>query len=359
MTGRIAAVWNMNAVLARFAARTLNSDGGLHAPSWNIGPRTADDRDPVKINVVVQSKTGENYLRAARWKFEPTDDHDVSGGPLPQPMINVSAAKGGKELRRSTYANQLDSRRCIVPVTGYYVWRGAHPYYVYNPSRTIWLAGLYSAPKQQDSGHQFLTVTLITTDAVGKLYRLQDEMPLIVPDDLADSWLSRADLGGESREIIGRVVDSAESEARELHFHEVDPIHGDGERLTAPIGPEADNAREGGPRAEGAPYNGIDFHEWRIDEIPSPRELDQIRNSPEELAKRGVSTNGPWKAELVKRWRTARIGEPAVHAPSPEEIASTASYTAEQVAQWGVSWPLTSGWKDALIAQWKRQHPEW
>ncbi|WP_434598010.1 hypothetical protein [Streptomyces sp. A5-4] len=43
--------------------------------------------------------------------------------------------------------------------------------------------------------------------------------------------------------------------------------------------------------------------------------------------------------------------------PSPEEINAARTekggWRRAQLAEWGVSWPLVPGWKEALIARWE------
>lgn len=125
-------------------------------------------------------------------------------------------------------------QRCLIPALGYYEWRtenGAkQPYFVRaRDDDGLVFAGLYEPAR----GDQFpASCTIITRSASDQLATLHSRMPLILPADLGENWLSVSPAEAEemAREAVEPVVDiyavsRAVNNPRNQGEHLIEPTH--------------------------------------------------------------------------------------------------------------------------------------
>ncbi len=87
----------------------------------------------------------------------------------------------------------LEKRRCIVPATGFYEWRGApgrkQPYAITFPEAPVFgFAGLWERWRAP-GGEPIETFAIVTTDANDTVAPIHDRMPAVIPPDKVDTWL--------------------------------------------------------------------------------------------------------------------------------------------------------------------------
>jgi putative SOS response-associated peptidase YedK len=99
--------------------------------------------------------------------------------------------------------------RCVIPVSGFYEWKGRHPYYIYAPDEILCLAGVYV---RNDESIKF---SVVTTDSEGFLKELHHRMPLILSGASLSSWLSSDNYRAEKLDL------SKNAFPQTLKFHEV------------------------------------------------------------------------------------------------------------------------------------------
>jgi putative SOS response-associated peptidase YedK len=174
-------------------------------PNYNVEPT-----DPVAT--VVSRRTGSGpdsgaptrRVRLMRWGLVPAwtkagpDGAPVSGGPL---LIN---ARADKLTTSPAYRAAAERRRCLVPMDGFYEWRAAPaeldgtqtghrarktPFYIHGDGAMLFAAGLWSVWRPDRRRDPLLSVTIITTAAVGELAGIHDRMPLLLPENSWDAWL--------------------------------------------------------------------------------------------------------------------------------------------------------------------------
>ncbi len=87
------------------------------------------------------------------------------------------------------------ARRVLMPMSGYYEWRDVpgqrkKKRYAINDPAQVWLyaAGLYEAHAEVDSTQ--LTCTMLTQPAAEGIAHIHDRMPVFVPLELVDEWLT-------------------------------------------------------------------------------------------------------------------------------------------------------------------------
>ncbi|WP_076479905.1 SOS response-associated peptidase [Williamsia sterculiae] len=144
-------------------------------------------------------------IRAMRWGLVPAWSKEIGKGPL---LFN---ARAETVTEKSAFRASVKSRRCLVPMDGWYEWRkggaGADgkptktPYFMSpQDGSRVFMAGLWSVwrPRAADNGGDggsgqngapVLSCTIITADAVGDLRGIHDRMPLIMPFETWTEWL--------------------------------------------------------------------------------------------------------------------------------------------------------------------------
>lgn len=171
----------------------LDADGNIIAYTFRV---PVDDRIRKRFNiaptqeapVVRTAKDGGREVALLRWGLVPFWAKDLAVGNR---MINARAE--GVETKPAFRA-AIQQRRCLVPATGFYEWRGEagrkQPYAVTLPDRPMFaFAGLWERWKPTE-GEPVETFTIVTTDANETVAQIHDRMPVILAPEAEDKWLS-------------------------------------------------------------------------------------------------------------------------------------------------------------------------
>lgn len=161
---------------ARFRATSVRLDFG---PRYNVAPG--------QIMPVVVKQDSRNSLELMKWGLIPAWAKDPKVG---YKTIN---ARAETILEKPSYRKPLQSKRCLVPVSGFYEWHdtgtGKVPYHIYLKDEPLFaLAGLYDT-WVDPSGQPVDTYTIVTTSANSFMERLHQRMPVILPVDAEEAWL--------------------------------------------------------------------------------------------------------------------------------------------------------------------------
>lgn len=149
---------------------------------------------PSQMAGVVSLKDGKRALTLKKWGLIPSWAKDEKIGNR---LIN---ARGESLREKPSFRNAFRSRRCIIPVTGFYEWRmesGVRkPFFVRmsGPEKEpepMLLAGLHDVWNPPE-GEPLETFTIITTDACDKLKYIHDRMPVIISMDNVTTWLDHS-----------------------------------------------------------------------------------------------------------------------------------------------------------------------
>jgi len=183
MCGRYATTRSA-AELSRLFDAVDETDDQL-VPDYNVAPT-----DPVPM-IRLTSRPPADDLAAgphrvvsvARWGLVPHWAKDARVGAR---MIN---ARAETVAGSSAFGKAFAARRCLVPADGWYEWVAPGRPYFMTPStdEPLVFAGLWTA---SDAVPGRLSCTVITTEAVGELRRVHDRMPLLLPQDRWEHWLS-------------------------------------------------------------------------------------------------------------------------------------------------------------------------
>ena len=177
MCGRFALVSELADIEEKFDIHKVSYD---FKPNWNVSP---GQHIPAVIH-----REGRNVLVSFLWGLIPSWTKDPSIG---QKMIN---ARAETVHEKPSFKNAFKSRRCLIVADGFYEWkkedRKKIPLYFYLKSgEPFGMAGLYETWTSPDSS-QINTCTIITTDSNQLIQPFHDRMPVIVPKDQEQIWIS-------------------------------------------------------------------------------------------------------------------------------------------------------------------------
>jgi putative SOS response-associated peptidase YedK len=163
---------------------------------------------PTQAIAAVMYKREERFLTFFRWGLIPSWSKEPS---TQYSMINVRAET---ILEKKTFKNALLRRRCIIPVSGFYEWRkpDKQPFYIHAKAGSVGFqscakdgsAALESSSTEYDllyfagiteywtgaDGSFIQSAAIITTDANDTMKPIHDRMPVILPPDTWESWLT-------------------------------------------------------------------------------------------------------------------------------------------------------------------------
>lgn len=142
-------------------------------PQWEIYPT---DRAPVII------KKKQKQLKLFKWGLSPQYTN--------KPIIN---ARAETITEKKLFTDSFQKKRCLVPATSFFEWKKGekkikHRIYVKH-EKIFSLAGIYDTFIDQQ-GKEVTCYTIITTRANGKIEPIHSRMPVIIPREKEDIWLT-------------------------------------------------------------------------------------------------------------------------------------------------------------------------
>jgi len=177
---------------------------GSAEPSSNVCPTQ-------QISIVIDSLVDEavrRELRLARWGLVPSWAKAINPS---SPLIN---ARSETVTVKPSFRAAAQRRRAIIPARGYYEWtpepgqKKKTKYYLHPADGTILgFAGLYEWWRPTEAPEDWLcSATIITRPAADSLGHIHDRMPVVVPADLTDDWLS-PQITSQVDELLAAMVD--------------------------------------------------------------------------------------------------------------------------------------------------------
>jgi len=251
MCGRFAVTTDPALLAEKIKAidETTGAAPGAGAPNYNVAP-TATIATVVSRHSEFDDQPTRR-VRLMRWGLIPPW---VKAGPEGAPenkgpqLIN---ARADRVTTSPAFRSSAKSRRCLVPMDGYYEWRvnsdasagkksRKTPFFMYREDgEPLFMAGLWSVWKPAKDGPPLLSCTIITTDAPGKFGQIHDRMPLVVPQHDWDHWLDPD--APVDEELLARPPDVHGIRMREVSTL-VNNVRNNGPELIEPAGPEPEQA---------------------------------------------------------------------------------------------------------------------
>lgn len=142
---------------------------------------------PTQDIAMAYMRDGEISTSQARWWFVP----HWHRGEVRDWKATTFNAKIETAHEKPTFRTAWRHNRCVIPATGYYEWTGPkgkkQPHYITVEQNipVFFFAGLYSTLLD---GTQ--TATIMTQEAASQIAELHHRMPVILPADQIEPWLS-------------------------------------------------------------------------------------------------------------------------------------------------------------------------
>lgn len=206
MCGRYALTMEPESLYGTFEAQPDELAGGVQGlyggdpvrPRYNIAPTVTVP--VVRLEPRVAPEDADRQIEPMRWGLVPSWAKDVAVGNR---MFN---ARVESLAQKAAFRTALAKRRCLIPASGYYEWRTLgdqqvngrrrpvkQAYYLTPQDGSVMaFAGLweYWRPRDADAaGDAVVSMTIITAPAVGRLTRIHDRMPLVLPASEWAAWL--------------------------------------------------------------------------------------------------------------------------------------------------------------------------
>jgi putative SOS response-associated peptidase YedK len=159
--------------------------------SWNIAPTQE------VLTIRLNPKTKQRSLDVLRWGLIPNwaKDPKIASKTINARVETVDTAP--------SYRQAFLKRRCLVPVDGFYEWKkvlgGKIPYSISMTDGSPFVfAGLWEGWKDPANDQWLHTCTIITGEPNEFVRKIHTRMPVILPEEHHDSWLS----GKAGKEVL-------------------------------------------------------------------------------------------------------------------------------------------------------------
>eukprot|EP01041_Mallomonas_annulata_P006847 gene6847-13869_t len=162
----------------------------LYKPTENLSPGNSV---PV---LLVTENTGDKEIRTMTWGLVPSF---ISSDTEKPEFFKMYNARSESLLEKPSFKHLISRRRCVVIIDGYYEWKveagKKQPYYLYfADNRPMTVAGLYDIWKSDhfcndEKPNIFYTVTMLTGPSSPTIQCIHIRQPVILNDDLIDTWL--------------------------------------------------------------------------------------------------------------------------------------------------------------------------
>jgi putative SOS response-associated peptidase YedK len=150
----------------------------LYMPRFNIAPTT-----PVLALT-------DSELTFFSWGLVPSWSKDVYIGSR---MFN---ARAETVAEKPSFKNAYKRRRCLIPASGFYEWKveqgGKQPYFCHL-QRPIFCFGAIWEHWSDSMGNELQSCSILTQEAVGAMRAIHARMPLVIAEDLRQTWLDHSD----------------------------------------------------------------------------------------------------------------------------------------------------------------------
>lgn len=150
--------------------------------------------------VLAPDKTGNKKAYPMVWGFK------IPGikGPVVNARVETASSK-------ASFREAWQRRRCVIPASWYYEWdhymvggrkRTGDKYAIQpNGCMVTWLAGLYRI-EEGHMGFKYPVFTVLTREPSPELLKIHNRMPVVLPENVIDEWVSPRTKEVEIKEIL-------------------------------------------------------------------------------------------------------------------------------------------------------------
>ncbi len=197
-----------------FETEPPSDDVAAFTPQHNVAPTT-------RILAVAVDRERRRRLGRFQWGLVPSWAKDPSGSAR---LVN---ARSETVFEKPSFRHLVPSRRCIVPMDGFYEWRTVYeaprpakapkePVYITRrDGQPLAVAGLWSSWRADDRSPWLHTCCVLTTDANDLIAPVHDRMPVVLEPSDWSAWLdpSRSDRAELTALMIPAAVDTIDLRA--------------------------------------------------------------------------------------------------------------------------------------------------
>ena len=160
--------------------------------NWNIAPT-----NEIYIVKNCDRDGDDRKLEIASWGLIAPWQKNFSDARVGQ--SHAINARSESIHEKPTFRDAFRRTRCLIPATGYYEWATSlgkyppkQPFYISSAdSSPLSIAGIFSSWRSEN-GEEIQSASIITQEAVGELATIHSRMPVFMPRDRWDEWLSPA-----------------------------------------------------------------------------------------------------------------------------------------------------------------------
>ena len=162
-------------------------------PKYNVAPTT-------EIEVAV-ADDGARHMQTMRWGLLPPWAKDLAFGS------KTFNARGETVAEKPSFRSAFKSRRCLVPVSGFYEWKRSGdsktPFHITLPDSEIMVfAGLWEEnTRLADEAIQ--SFTIVTCEPNPFMADIHSRMPVILEPEQFELWLDPESEPEQVQELIG------------------------------------------------------------------------------------------------------------------------------------------------------------
>jgi len=163
---------------------------------------------PTQNIIAVRQSADGREAAEFKWGLIPSWAKDASMGAR---LIN---ARSETVTEKPSFREAFKRRRCIIPADGIYEWQRAggrkQPFFFHmRDDRVFGFAGLWDKWREEE-GEVIESCTILTTEANDVFRPVHDRMPVILPPETYDEWLSDDPRGVEALKELLRPYPSSE-----------------------------------------------------------------------------------------------------------------------------------------------------
>jgi putative SOS response-associated peptidase YedK len=225
--GRYASVSTPEQLAEHFSVDEIRTDS--QGERYNVAP-TLD------VYSIIE-KDGHRRLGTLRWGFVPHWAKQLKGAPSP---INVRVETVHE---KRMFASAFSKRRCILPADGFYEWQEREssprkqPYFIRDPEGLpLAFAGIWTVwrdPAAGDDADPLFSCAIVTTAARGRMAEIHERMPVMLPPQLWETWLSAEPQEAEHLQATLAALGTPRLEAYTI-TDRVNHVRNDGPELIEP-----------------------------------------------------------------------------------------------------------------------------
>lgn len=177
-------------------------------PNFNLAP--------TQTHPILIMENGKHF-QLMKWGLIPSWAKDEKIGSK---MIN---ARVEGLLEKSFFKTALQTRRCLVPLDGFYEWKTIQaktkiPFRIQTTNQEIFsVAGLYDLWKN-NKGEVIYSFTIITLPANEMMKKIHDRMPAILDPDAESLWIDHSLNMNQSLELLSPYPSEL------MHMTELSPL---------------------------------------------------------------------------------------------------------------------------------------